>query len=96
MNFTDLSKIRYHFTPCGSTGYDGPTFDQCEEYYLEQMSPITTDGVLFQFDKEDFQGGQGFRILREDVYNVTIAGAAGGRGLCNIHFGHGPEVLLNL
>ena len=53
------------------------------------MSPITTDGVLFQFDKEDFQGGQGFRILREDVYNVTIAGAAGGRGLCNIHFGHG-------
>ena len=53
------------------------------------MSPIATDGVLFQFDKEDFQGAQGFQIPREDVYNVTIAGAAGGRGLCNIHFGHG-------
>ena len=48
--------------------------------------------MLFQFDKEDFQGGQGFRIPREDVYNVTIAGAAGGRGLCNIHFGHGKRM----
>ena len=53
------------------------------------MSPIATGGVLFQFDEEHFQGGQGFQIPREDVYNVTIAGAAGGRGLCNIHFGHG-------
>jgi hypothetical protein len=38
------------------------------------------------------QGAQGFQIPREDVYNVTIAGAAGGRGLCNIHFGHGAEM----
>ena len=53
------------------------------------MSPIATDGVLFQFDEDNFRGGQGFRIPREDVYNVTIAGAAGGRGLCNIHFGRG-------
>ena len=90
MNFTDLSSIRYHFTPCGSTGYAGPTFDQCKAYYHEHiMSPIATDGVLFQFDEEHFQGGQGFQIPREDVYNVTIAGAAGGRGLCNIHFGRG-------
>ena len=89
MVFTDLSKIRYHFTPCGSTGYDGPSFDQCEEYNDEHMSPIATDGVLFQFDENGFRGGQGFRIPREDVYNVTIAGAAGGRGLCNIHFGRG-------
>ena len=58
-------------------------------YYQENSSPIATDGVLFQFDEEGFRGGQGFRIPREDVYNVTIAGAAGGRGLCNIHFGHG-------
>ena len=89
---TDLSKIRYHFTPCGSTGYDGPTFDQCEEYYNEHTSPIATDRVLFQFDEEDFHGGQGFRIPREDIYNVTIAGAAGGRGLCNILFGHGKVI----
>ena len=88
----DLLQIRYHFTPCGSTGYDGPTFDQCETYYQEYMSPIATDGVLFQFDEEYFRGGQGFRIPREDVYNVTIAGAAGGRGLCNIHFGWGRRV----
>ena len=89
MAFIDLSKIRYHFTSCGSTGYDGPRYNQCQAYYQKHASPVATDGVLFQFDKEDFQGGQGFRIPREDVYNVTIAGAAGGRGLCNIHFGHG-------
>ena len=89
IEFTDLSKIRYHFTPCGSTGHEGPTFDQCEEYYHEQTSPIATDGVLFKFDKEDFEGGQGFRIPREGVYNVTLAGAAGGRGLCNVHIGRG-------
>ena len=85
----DLSEIRYHFTPCGSTVHDGPTFDQCETYYREILSPIATDRALFQFDEEDFRGGQGFRIPREDVYNVTIAGAAGGRGLCNIHSGLG-------
>ena len=86
---TGLSKLRYHFTPCGSTGFDGPTFDQCELYYQQSISPIATDGVLFQFDEEGFRGGQGFRIPREGVYNVTIAGGAGGRGLCNIHFGRG-------
>ena len=93
MVFADRSKIQYyHFTPCGSTGYDGPTINQCEEYYNEHTSPIATDEVLFQFDERDFQGGQGFRIPRADVYNVTIAGAAGGRGLCNIHFGHGRVI----
>jgi hypothetical protein len=85
----DLSNIRYHFTTCGSTGFDGPSFDQCELYYQQAMSPIAMDGVLFQFDEDNFRGGQGFKIPREDVYNVTIAGAAGGRGLCNIHFGRG-------
>ena len=86
--------IRYHFTPCGSFGYDGPTytFDQCETYYQEHISPIAIDGVLFQFDEEDFRGGQGFQIPREDAYNVTIAGVAGGRGLCNIYFGHGRMI----
>ena len=77
LSHADLSEIRYHFTPCGSTVYDGPTFDQCEEYYQENFPK---DGVLFQFDEEGFRGGQGFQIPRDDVYNVTIAGAAGGRG----------------
>lgn len=89
---TDLSSIQYHFTPCGSTGFRGPTFVQCEAYYQENLSPIATDGLLFQFDENTFRGGQGFRIPREDVYNVTIAGAAGGRGLCNIHVGRGRRL----
>ena len=45
--------------------------------------------MLFQLDEENFEGGQGFRLPRDDLYNVTIAGAAGGRGLCNIYFGLG-------
>ena len=94
----ELSEIRYHFTPCGSTGYTGPNFEQCETYYEENGSPIATDQVLFQFDEGGFRGGQGFQIPRNDVYNVTIAGAAGGRGLCNIHFGLGrrTEFQINL
>ena len=86
---TDLSIIRYHFTPCGSTGFNGPTIDQCELHYRQTGSPIATDEVLFEFGEESFKGGQGFRIPQEDVYNVTIAGAVGGRGLCNFHFGRG-------
>ena len=56
-------------------------------HYQQILSPIATDGVLLQLD--DFRGGQGFRIPREDEYNVTIAGAAGGRGLCNFFIGRG-------
>ena len=77
---------------CGSTGFSGPTFEQCEAYYRENLSPIATDGLLFRFDENTFRGGQGFRIPREDLYNVTIAGAAGGRGLCNINLGRGRRL----
>ena len=36
-----------------------------------------------------FQGAQGFRLPQAGLYNITVAGASGGRGLCNIVFGFG-------
>ena len=88
----ELSDIRYRFTTCGASNHDGPTFEECVTHYKSLQSPISNDGVLFQFDEEGFQGGQGFRVPRGGVYNVTIAGAAGGRGLCNIHYGFGRRL----
>ena len=45
--------------------------------------------IDFSDDGNMLVGAQGFRIPRPGIYNITIAGAAGGRGVCNIHFGHG-------
>ena len=45
--------------------------------------------IDFSDDGNILVGAQGFRIPRPGIYNITIAGAAGGRGVCNIHFGHG-------
>ena len=84
----DLSVIRYHFTPCGAIGTLGPVYGECLQYYASFDSPIIRDGVLTDTYSE-FAGSQSFRPPRDTTWNVTIAGAAGGRGLCNIEYGHG-------
>ena len=38
---------------------------------------------------EQYQGGQGFRVPVSGRYNISLAGAAGGRGLCNTDHGRG-------
>ena len=50
----------------------GPLIMQYGEFYYHEhtVSPMATDGVLFQFDKEDFQGGQGFQVPTEGIYNA--------------------------
>ena len=49
---------------------------------------------MFQFEQQDgqYDGGQGFRLPRNDLYNITIAGARGGEGLCNFKYGLGGVV----
>ncbi len=49
---------------------------------------------MFQFERQDgqYNGGQGFRLPRNDLYNITIAGARGGEGLCNFEYGLGGVV----
>ena len=87
--FPGLSDIRYHFTPCGKTGRMGPSYQECVDYYTSIGSPIIRDNVLTDAHSSAFIGSQSFRAPRATVYNVTIAGAAGGRGLCNSEYGRG-------
>ena len=84
-----LSEIRYHFTPCGKTGRMGPSYQDCVDYYTSISSPIIRDNVLIDTLSSVFIGSQLFRAPRVTVYNVTIAGAAGGTGLCNGEYGRG-------
>ena len=87
--FADLSEIGYHFTPCGLSGRTGPSYEDCVQYYTSIGSPIIRDDVLTDTHSTDFSGSQSFRPPRDTLWNVTIAGAAGGRGLCNIEHGYG-------
>ena len=59
------------------------------KYYTSLNSPITRDGALTDTYSRDFEGSQSFRPPRNTTWNITIAGAAGGRGLCNTEFGRG-------
>ena len=87
--YTDLSEIRYHFTTCGASGRNGPIpiRQTCVEHYEEIHSPIGTS--VFGFGPSTFFGAQGFRLPQAGLYNITVAGAAGGRGVCNTEFGRG-------
>lgn len=44
---------------------------------------------MFGFGPNTFAGAQGFRLPQAGLYNITVAGAAGGRGVCNTEFGRG-------
>ena len=67
----------------------GPTYDECLRYYASVSSPIPRDGVLSDTYSSRYPGSQSFRPPRVTEWNLTIAGAAGGRGLCNILQGTG-------
>ena len=88
----DLSTIRYHFTTCGTTGRDGPSYETCRQHYESIDSPLLRDGVFTSAHGENFFGSQSFRPPKSTVYNLSIAAAAGGRGLCNVEFGRGLVV----
>ena len=58
------------------------------------QSPITTDQLLVDFADvmpraDYYSGAQRFRVPRTGHYNVTVAGAAGGRGICSSTSGRG-------
>ena len=69
------------------TGRTGPSFRTCRDHYAASDSPIFRDDVLFEFENGDYQGAQGFRVPKDGVYNITVVGAAGGRGICNVQAG---------
>ncbi len=61
-------------------------------------SPILIDKTLFQFEQQNgfHDGAQGFRLPRNDLYNITIAGARGGEGLCNFEYGLGGVIRMQV
>ena len=91
--YTDLTEITYHFTNCESTNHDGPRVnDRCGPLYEEMDSPIAREETLFPFEDGAYDGAQGFCLPRDDLYNITVAGASGGEGLCNYHYGLGGVI----
>ena len=85
----DLSEITYRYTNCGSTNHQGPNANRdCVSFYRNTESPIVTTERFFRFGDE-YNGAQGFRLPKNGLYNITIAGARGGEGLCNYHYGYG-------
>ena len=91
--YLDLSEIQYKFTPCGGNGAIGPTLSQCIDWYTQKNSSLVNGNKLFEFTHDDgssaFTGAQGFRVPKSGLYNVRVAGAAGGRGLCSYQRGRG-------
>ena len=85
----DLSQVAYRHTTCGAVGRNGPDFQTCSDYYRNSLSAVARDGTLFAFDVGTFVGAQGFRVPRSGWYNITVAGAAGGRGICSPAHGRG-------
>ena len=83
----DLSDIRYRFTSCGVTGRSGPNFLMCHQYYTEINSPIAQQDLLFEIDSREHRGAQGFQVPKNGLYNITVAAAGGGRGICNFEHG---------
>ena len=91
INFlSDVSEITYRFTNCGSTNINGPNVNsECLPLYRNIESPIAANERLFSFNNGEYDGAQGFRLPRNGLYNITIAGARGGEGVCNYLYGYG-------
>ena len=84
-----LTSIRYRFTPCGVLGENGPGFGTCSQFYSVSESRLAQDDVLVESDDQHYTHAQRFRVPRFGLYNITAAGASGGRGVCNQERGHG-------
>ena len=65
-----------------------PSPERCAEYYSEIHSPLIRDNLYVPI-RDGYVGAQGFRVPKAGLYNITVAGAAGGRGLCNPEIGQG-------
>lgn len=90
LEFSDLSDIHFRFTTCGINGHEGPSLEDCLNYYTGSNSPIVyPKKLLSSFGEGNFEGAQRFQVPRTGLYNITVAGAAGGRGLCSPVFGKG-------
>uniref|UniRef100_A0A834V9Y3 receptor protein-tyrosine kinase n=1 Tax=Sarcoptes scabiei TaxID=52283 RepID=A0A834V9Y3_SARSC len=67
----------YHFTSCGSNGSHGPTYSECENFYLNS----STRSAVFENKNLNVNGSQMWTAPKSGYYTIFAKGADGGRGL---------------
>ena len=82
----DLSMIQLNFTSCGKTGRNGPSYNDCVEYYKSQNS-ATWKFLINQTDI--LMGAQFFQVSITGTYEILLVGASGGKGVCSPYVGGG-------
>ena len=78
--------VSYSFTTCGSRDRQGPTDEECVDYYCNSGSPVCDHLIYISH-----RGSQTFVVPRSGNYTVTIAGASGGHGVCSNYSGLGVK-----
>ena len=89
----DYSKLKLRVTTCGSSGRRGPSFHTCKNYYSSNNSLL--DDLLVS-PTVLYNGTQFIKLPRNGSYQITIAGAGGGKGLCNPQPGAAPILRRNI
>ena len=82
----DLSLIQLNFTSCGKTGSNGPTYNDCVEYYRSQNSTVWKSLIN---ETNFLVGAQFFRVSITGTYDIYVVGASGGKGVCSPYVGGG-------
>ena len=75
---SDLSAVTFRLQSCGVSGSHGPQATACTEFYRLRGSPVAD-----HMQQSPVQGAQVFRVPRSGLYNITVAGASGGEGVCH-------------
>ena len=88
---TDISSITYRLDACGLKGRLGPSFSTCTEYYSKSRNP-----VLDHLKDSNVDGIQKFIVPKSGLYNITVAGASGGRGICQPSPGLGYVITVSV
>ena len=84
--FADLSLIQHNFSSCGKTGRSGSSYDECVKYYKSQNSTVWK---LLKNRTDILEGAQFFKVPSTRNYDISIAGASGGKGVCSPYVGGG-------